>query len=249
MVVSGMDAPHLEAALSAAPEFAAPAARPRCPATRLRYFWKRAPRSLDELTENARPTAESFRGRAEGGLLADEIVPDWSALMVQFQNLDPFQHRAWPYLNVDETGHRRPRVERGGGRGHPRARRGDRPALRAGRPPRRGGHGGQRPRLRPLPGPDPRQPHPGRRRRGPAARLGRAGSGAGPCRRAIGSGSGARSATTRRRARRRSTSRSPPSSRFDWKRTLAFAPHQDTAAMVYLNSAARHGGVKTPPDA
>ena len=33
--------------------------------------------------------------------------------------------------------------------------------------------------------------------------------------------------------------------RFDWKRTLAFAPHQDTAAMVYVNCAARHRGVKT----
>jgi predicted AlkP superfamily phosphohydrolase/phosphomutase len=32
---------------------------------------------------------------------------------------------------------------------------------------------------------------------------------------------------------------------FDWKRTLAFAPHQDTAAMVYVNSASRHHGVKT----
>ena len=31
---------------------------------------------------------------------------------------------------------------------------------------------------------------------------------------------------------------------FDWKRTLAFAPHQDTAAMVYVNCAARHGSVK-----
>jgi predicted AlkP superfamily phosphohydrolase/phosphomutase len=31
---------------------------------------------------------------------------------------------------------------------------------------------------------------------------------------------------------------------FDWKRTLAFAPHQDTAAMVYVNCAARHGNVK-----
>jgi predicted AlkP superfamily phosphohydrolase/phosphomutase len=28
----------------------------------------------------------------------------------------------------------------------------------------------------------------------------------------------------------------------DWKRTLAFAPHQDTAAMVYLNSAERRPG-------
>ena len=28
---------------------------------------------------------------------------------------------------------------------------------------------------------------------------------------------------------------------FDWKKTLAFAPHQDTAAMVYVNSATRQG--------
>ena len=117
-----MDAPHLDAALSGSPEFAA-RLRAEVPDYSLRYFWKRAPQSLDELTENARLTAESFRGRAEGGLLADRMVPDWSALMVQFQNLDPFQHRAWPYLNVDETGIDRPRVERRGGRGDPGARR------------------------------------------------------------------------------------------------------------------------------
>src|SRR5262249_28732761 len=28
----------------------------------------------------------------------------------------------------------------------------------------------------------------------------------------------------------------------DWKRTLAFAPHQDTAAMVYLNTTSRRAG-------
>jgi predicted AlkP superfamily phosphohydrolase/phosphomutase len=28
---------------------------------------------------------------------------------------------------------------------------------------------------------------------------------------------------------------------FDWKRTIAFAPHQDTAAMIYVNSATRTG--------
>jgi predicted AlkP superfamily phosphohydrolase/phosphomutase len=33
--------------------------------------------------------------------------------------------------------------------------------------------------------------------------------------------------------------------RFDWKRTVAFAPHQDTAAMVYVNCASRHGGART----
>src|SRR3954462_1093616 len=103
VVVSGMDAPHLEAALSGAPGLAR-RLRTKVPPYRLRSFWKRAPQSLDELSENARLTAESFRGRAEGGLLADRLAPPRAALMVQFQNLDPFQHRAWRYLNVDETG-------------------------------------------------------------------------------------------------------------------------------------------------
>ena len=42
IVVSGMDAPHLEAALSAAPEFAARLAA-EAPGYGLGYFWKRAP--------------------------------------------------------------------------------------------------------------------------------------------------------------------------------------------------------------
>ena len=45
-----------------------------------------------------------FEAEAEAGWLADRMNPDWSALLVQFQNLDPFQHRVWRYLNVDETG-------------------------------------------------------------------------------------------------------------------------------------------------
>src|SRR5205807_3982791 len=84
LIVSGMDAPHLDAALSGAPAFAE-RLRTEVPNYSLRYFWRRAPQSLEELAENARLTAESFRGRAEGGLLADKMVPDWSALMVQFQ--------------------------------------------------------------------------------------------------------------------------------------------------------------------
>lgn len=103
VVVSGMDAPHLDAALSGYPEFAE-RLRARVPRYALRYFWKRVPASLEEMEENSRLTAESFLGRAEGGLLADELVVDWSVLMVQFQNLDPFQHRCWRFLNVDDTG-------------------------------------------------------------------------------------------------------------------------------------------------
>ena len=98
-----MDAPHLEAALSGCPDFAA-RLKAEAPDYSLRYHWKQAPRSVEELAENARLTTESFRGRAQGGLVADRHCPDWSALMVQFQNLDPFQHRVWPYLNVDDTG-------------------------------------------------------------------------------------------------------------------------------------------------
>ncbi len=48
IVVSGMDAPHLEAALSAAPEFAA-RLKTEAPGYSLGYFWKRAPQSLEEL--------------------------------------------------------------------------------------------------------------------------------------------------------------------------------------------------------
>ena len=172
VVVSGMDAPHLEAALAGLSRVRGPAQGrgPRLLAPLLLEARAAVARGAD----GQRPADRRELSRpCRGGLLADRHVPDWSVLMVQFQNLDPFQHRVWRYLNVDETGHRRARVERRGGRGDPRPGRGDRPALRAGRPPRRGGHGRQRPRLRSLPGPDRRQPDPGRRRRRPAAPLGR----------------------------------------------------------------------------
>ncbi len=103
VIVSGMDAPHLEAPCRPARN-SARASRQKFQGTRCAYFWKHAPQTLEELTTDARRTVESFRGRAEGGLLADRHAPDWSVLMVQFQNLDPFQHRVWRHLNVDETG-------------------------------------------------------------------------------------------------------------------------------------------------
>ena len=240
VVVSGMDAPHLDAALSGAPQFAE-RLRAEVPRYSLRYFWKRAPQSLDELAENARLTAESFLGRAEGGLLADRMVPDWSALMVQFQNLDPFQHRAWRYLNVDETGIDDPAwndAAAGVIRGLDVAI-----GLLAELAERRGaavlvvsdhGFGSCLGRV-----------HVNRilieagvaRVPGLAGRLGRR----------------ARQATDHLRLW--GAKRDDPTARsssfdlsitaqfpFDWKRTLAFAPHQDTAAMVYLNSTERRAG-------
>jgi predicted AlkP superfamily phosphohydrolase/phosphomutase len=238
VVVSGMDAPHLEAALSGAPAFAQ-RLRAEVPHYSLRYFWKHVPGTLEELAENARLTAESFRGRAEGGLLADRMVPDWSVLMVQFQNLDPFQHRAWRFLNVDETGIDDPAWGAAAGevlRGLDVAI-----GLLCELADRRG-----------------------------AAVLAVSDHGFGPClgrihvNRILIDAGVARlpglSGRLRGRAMREldlfrlwGAKHKDPAARtasfdtsvaaqfpFDWRRTLAFAPHQDTAAMVYLNSRARH---------
>ncbi len=243
IVVSGMDAPHLEAALSAAPEFAA-RREAEAPGYALGYFWKRAPQSLEELTTNARLTADSFSGRAEGGWLADRIVPDWSVMMVQFQNLDPFQHRVWPYLNVDETGVDRPDWNAAAAhviRGLDQAigRLCELAEKRGAAVMMVSDHGF---------GPCLGRIHVNRilvdagvaRVPGWAGLIGRRTFQAGDRLRLWGQkrdNPAARSASFDQSV----TAQYP----FDWKRTLAFAPHQDTAAMVYVNSAARHGGVKT----
>jgi predicted AlkP superfamily phosphohydrolase/phosphomutase len=239
VIVAGMDAPHLEGALQAYPEFGRQL-RAEVPAYSLRYFWKRVPETLEELTTNARLTVESFRGRAEGGLLADREVPDWSVLMVQFQNLDPFQHRAWRYLNVDETGIDQPDWNAAAAeviRGLDAAI-----GLLCELADRQG-----------------------------AAVMAVSDHGFGPClgrvdvnRILVDAGVAQlpgtvgnlrrRIAQARDRLRVWRAKRSDPTARsasfdqsissqfpFDWKRTLAFAPHQDTAAMIYVNSAARQG--------
>jgi predicted AlkP superfamily phosphohydrolase/phosphomutase len=240
VVVSGMDAPHLEAALSRAPAFAE-RLRAEVPDYSLRYFWKRVPTSLEELAENARLTAESFRGRAQGGLLADRMVPDWSALMVQFQNLDPFQHRAWRFLNVDETGIDDPAWNAAAGevlRGLDVAI-----GLLCELADRRGAgilavsdHGF---------GPCLGRIHVNRilidagiaRLPGLAGRLHRRAERELDLFRLWG-------AKHKDPAARTASFDTSVTAQFplDWKRTLAFAPHQDTAAMVYLNSRARHAG-------
>lgn len=237
IVVSGMDAPHLDAALSGNAEFAA-RLRSEAPGYGLRYFWKRVPTSLDELRGNARGTADSFRGRAQGGLVADRAQPDWSVLMVQFQNLDPFQHRCWRFLNVDETG-----ID-------------DRPWNDAALDVMRG--------LDEAIGTLCELAE----RRGAAVMLA-SDHGFGPCagrvcvnrilvdagvarlRGPLGfAGNALKSGLDK--VRLASLKRGDPTARtssfaasvdaqypFHWRKTRAFAPHQDTAAMVYLNTRAR----------
>ncbi|GIW88073.1 MAG: phosphodiesterase [Isosphaeraceae bacterium] len=238
VVVSGMDAPHLEAATSGDPAFAA-RLRTEAPGYSLRYFWKAVPRSLEELRENSRRTAESFAGRAEGAFVADRAVPDWSVLMVQFQNLDPFQHRCWRYLNVDGTGIEDPAWNEAAAL-----------VLR--------GLDEQIGRLCEL-----------AEARG-AAILVVSDHGFGPClgriavnrilldaglARPLGPLGRVRRAVRlgREKLRLHAQKKGDPAARhasfatsveahlpLDWKRTLAFAPHQDTAAMVYLNTRLRH---------
>jgi predicted AlkP superfamily phosphohydrolase/phosphomutase len=234
-----MDAPHFEGAVQACPEFGS-RLKAEVPAYSLRYFWKRAPQSLEELVINAHSTVESFRGRAEGGLLADRHVPDWSVLMVQFQNLDPFQHRVWRYLNVDETGI-------------------DEPAWNLAAAEVIAGLDQAIGLLCELAD-----------RRG-AAIMAVSDHGFGPCSGRIdvnrilvdagvvrlphwAGNLRRRVKQARDRLRVWYAKRGDPTARsasfdqsissqfpFDWKRTLAFAPHQDTAAMIYVNSAARQG--------
>ena len=240
VVVSGMDSPHLDAALSGAPAFAE-RLKAEVPGYHLRTIWKRPPRDLAEMAENTRQTVDVFRAEAEAGLLADRMVPDWSAMLVQFQNLDHFQHRAWRYLNVDETGI-------------------DDPPMNALAHEVMAGLDRAIGQLCELAD-----------KRG-AGVLAVSDHGFGPClgrihaNRILIDAGVARLPGVRGRLRRRAaqarehlriwrTKRGDPETRsatieqtiaaqfpLDWKRTLAFAPHQDTAAMVYLNSADRRAG-------
>jgi len=240
LMVSGIDAPHLDAALSASPAFA-DRLRAEAPGYHIRALWKRPPQDVAEMTENARATTDLCLSRAKAARIADEMFPDWSALMVQFQNLDPFQHRAWRYLNVDETGIDDPPMNAAAGevfRGLDRAI-------------------GELCDLADARG---------------AGVMVMSDHGFGPCRgrihvnrilvdAGVASLPGALGKLRRRgrqvidHARTFLAKRIDPEARsatfehsiraqypFNWWKTLAFVPHQDTAAMVYMNTADRSPG-------
>ncbi len=240
LMVSGIDAPHLDAALSGSPKFAE-RLRAEVPGYHIRALWKRPPQSAEEMKANADATTDLGRCRVKAVRIADEMHPDWSALMVQFQNLDPFQHRAWRYLNIDETGIEHPAMNAAAGEVY----RGIDEAI-----------GG----LCELAD-----------KRGAGVMV-MSDHGFGPClgrvhanRILIDAGIAALPGilgTLRRRgrqlidhARTFQAKRNDPEARsatfehslkaqypFNWWKTLAFVPHQDTAAMMYLNRSDRHAG-------
>ena len=204
-------------------------------------------RSLEELKANAATaTAASLPRPGRGGCCSPTAMsPTGRSIMVQFQNLDPFQHRAWKYLNVDETGSttrhdtRRPRWSGAW----------TRPSACSASSPTAGGRGCW-----------------------PSATTASAPAWAGsrstassstpasPAARWAGQPPPPRSKQAADRLRRWSAKRRDPSRPlglvrrrpllpqfpFDWKRTLAFVPHQDTAAMVYVNCRSP-GGSHTAP--
>jgi predicted AlkP superfamily phosphohydrolase/phosphomutase len=246
VMVSGIDAPHIDAALSGSAAFGK-RIKEEVPGYHIRALWKRPPQTVEEMNANAQATTELGRARVHAANIADEMNPNWSALMVQFQNLDPFQHRAWRYLNVDETG-----IEDAGmNAGAEEVFRGLDEAI-----------GG----LCELAD-----------RRGAGVMV-MSDHGFGPClgrihanRILVDAGVASLPGVAgrlRRRVRQGidhlrtfQAKRSDPEARsatfehsiaaqypFNWKKTLAFIPHQDTAAMVYLNSASRKPGapLETP---
>jgi predicted AlkP superfamily phosphohydrolase/phosphomutase len=100
LFIGGNDAPNHEAAIASCPEFARKLTASH-PGFTTRNLWKSRPRNLAELERVLRKTEAQFEALAEAAIRADAQI-DWTALMVQFQNLDGLQHRAWPELGLGD---------------------------------------------------------------------------------------------------------------------------------------------------
>lgn len=104
LVVGGFDSPSTEAALAAYPEFARRLRR-RVPDFSVQPVWRCRPKDREALESALRQTEASFRARVEAARIADELY-DWSLMIVQFQELDGLQHRVWESLIPERRGAR-----------------------------------------------------------------------------------------------------------------------------------------------
>ncbi|MBI3463592.1 MAG: alkaline phosphatase family protein [Planctomycetes bacterium] len=102
IVIGGIDAPSISAAVAPRPEFAR-----KMQATgasfELRTIWKRRPATIEELSAGIDRTVADFHGRAIAARVADSLT-DWRLMVVQFQTLDCLQHRCWEWLGVGVRG-------------------------------------------------------------------------------------------------------------------------------------------------
>jgi predicted AlkP superfamily phosphohydrolase/phosphomutase len=105
LVVAGPDSPGLEWAFAQCPDFGAEI-QAEVPAYTHKIAWKNRPKTFEELCAGAERNRATFRAQAEAAERADART-DWSALLVHFHNLDSFQHRLWPYLDLDYTSEHR----------------------------------------------------------------------------------------------------------------------------------------------
>jgi len=104
LIVAGADAPGIEWAFAQCPGFRREVAE-HVPDFTHKLVWKRRPRSLEEIREQASRNRTIFRAQADVAMRADART-DWTAMMVHFHNLDSLQHRCWPELDLDATGRR-----------------------------------------------------------------------------------------------------------------------------------------------
>ncbi len=99
IIVGGLDLPSGRAALAPYPKLAESVRRSGTEYS-LRVLWKRRPQSFEELAGGVAATEQAFNSRVRVAQAADRMV-DWRLMVVQFQNLDSFQHRCWHLLGID----------------------------------------------------------------------------------------------------------------------------------------------------
>ncbi len=94
-ILGGFDSPGTEQVLRAAPEFAQALKQHRVDV--LRHFVPRADGSLESVQQLVQGCEAVMGNRVQIAQVAHAQLP-WQLMIVQFQQLDGFQHRCWPWI-------------------------------------------------------------------------------------------------------------------------------------------------------
>lgn len=101
LLVGGLDAPSIDAALTPYPAFAQ-RMRDSGSVYDLAAIWKHRPRDEAELHAAVAQTEAQFASRVVAARVAADLYRDWRLMVVQFQALDALQHRCWHLLGIDD---------------------------------------------------------------------------------------------------------------------------------------------------